>query len=344
MQLIVFLLRRLLRLGLSLFVVSVLTFGLLSLAPGSFAGIQAAGGAGSTGLASGRTVDMSHQVEQRYGEDVPVWRQYANWLLPALKGDLGYSYKYPGSTVDELILGKLPVSLALAVLAMTIALAIAIPAGLMAATRRHSLWDHGSMFTLTAATAFPSYLAGILLVLVFSSWLHWLPTGGWAGPKYAVLPLLALAIAPAGILARYVRSSVLEVLREEYVVAAIAKGGRRSVVMRRHVLRNALMPLVTVGGPLLTGLVVGTIFIETIFGVPGIGGLFTQAAQVRDMPLLMGTTLTFALLLMVVNLFVDLSYAVLDPRTRIGLGLAADPARRPDLQQIKDATMSEVGA
>ncbi|MDQ6524488.1 ABC transporter permease [Nocardioides sp. LHD-245] len=329
MQLVVFLLRRLVRLVLSLLVVSMLTFGLLSLAPGSFGGIQAAG-AGSTGLASGRTVDLTSQVQQRYGEDVPVWEQYGNWLGPAITGDLGYSYKYPESTVGALIADKLPVSLALALIAMGLALVVAIPIGILAATRRNSAWDHGSMFVVTTATAFPTYLAGILLVLIFCSWLHWLPTGGWAGPKYALLPVLALAIAPAGIMARYVRSSVLEVLREEYVVAAVAKGGSWGVVMRRHVLRNALMPLVTVAGPLLAGLVVGTIFIETIFGVPGIGGLFTQAAQVRDMPLLMGTTLTFALLLMLMNLLVDLSYAVLDPRTRSGLGLSVDPAHRSE--------------
>jgi len=327
LPLMVFLLRRSGRLVVSLVVVAVITFGLLSLAPGSFGGIQAAG-AGSTGLASGRTVDLTTQVQQRYGEDVPVWEQFTNWLLPALRGDLGFSYKYPESTVGELIADKLPVSLALALIAMTLALAVAVPAGVLAATRRNSAWDHGSMFVLTAATAFPTYLAAILLVLVFSSGLHWLPTGGWSGPENAILPIVALAIAPAGVMARYVRSSVLEVLREEYVVAAVAKGGSRRAVVRRHVLRNALMPLVTVAGPLLTGLVVGTIFIETIFGVPGVGGLFTQAAQVRDMPLLMGTTLTFALLLMLMNLLVDLSYAVLDPRTRAGLGLAADPARR----------------
>ncbi|WP_345528690.1 ABC transporter permease [Nocardioides endophyticus] len=336
-----FLLRRLIRLVLSLLVVSALTFGLLSLAPGSFAGIQAAG-AGSTGLASGRSVDLTSQVQQRFGEDLPVWQQYKNWLGPALHGDFGYSYKYPESTVGELIVAKLPTSLALALIAVVLALMIAIPMGILAAARRNSPWDHGSMFVLTAATAFPTYLAGILLVLIFSSWLHWLPTGGWSGPRYAILPIIALTIAPAGVMARYVRSSVLEVLREEYVVAAFAKGGSRRIVMRRHVLRNALMPLVTVVGPLLTGLVVGTIFIETIFGVPGIGGLFTEAAQVRDMPLLMGTTLVFALMLMLVNLLVDLSYAVIDPRTRTGLGLSTEPAERTSGPAAVEAMMEEV--
>lgn len=329
MQLLVFLLRRLARLALSLLIVSVLVFGLLSLAPGNFASIQAVGG-GSAGLASGKTVDLAAQVQERFAADIPVWQQYVNWLLPALRGDFGFSYKYPQSNVAVLIGERLPVSISLAAIALLIALMIAVPAGVLAATKRNTALDHGSMFALTAATAFPTYLAAILLVLVFCTWLGWLPTSGWAGPQNAILPVLALAIAPAGVMARYVRSSVLEVLRDEYVTAAVAKGGRPSVVLRRHVLRNALMPLVTVAGPLFAGLVVGTIFIETIFSVPGIGGLFTQAAQVRDMPLLMGTTLFFALILMLMNLIVDLSYAVVDPRTRTELGFSSDstPVRR----------------
>lgn len=320
-----FLLRRFIRLLVSLAIISVVTFALLSLAPGSFAGIQATGGGG---LASGRNREIATQVAARFGEEIPVWQQYLNWLVPALRGDLGYSYKYSGSTVQDLIIDRLGVSLALATIAMIVALLIAVPIGIAAAYWRNSAVDHVSMFTMTTLTAFPTYLAAILLILFFSGWLGVLPTGGWKGPAYAVMPILALALAPAGILARYVRSSVLEVLNEEYVVAAIAKGGKTVTVLRRHVLRNALMPLVTVAGPMLAGLVVGTIFIETIFSVPGLGGLFTQAALVRDMPLLMGTTLMFASLLIIANILVDLAYAVIDPRTRGELGLGANTERK----------------
>lgn len=326
MKLLLFLLRRLGRLAVSLLIVSLMTFLLLSAAPGTFAGIQATGAA-ATGLASVQGRDVSSQVQQRFGADQPVWQQYGNWLGPALHGDLGYSYKYPGSTVSEIIGSRLPVSATLGLLAMALALLISVPLGVLAAVRRNSGWDYGSMFAVTLGTALPSYLAAIMLVLVFASRFHLLATGGWTGPKDVVLPVLALALAPIGMLARYVRSSVLEVLREEYVVAATAKGGPRRLVLRRHILRNSLMPLVTVAGPQLASMVVGTIFIEIIFSIPGIGSAFVQSALVRDMPLLMGTTLTFALILMLMNLLVDLSYAVLDPRVRSSLGLSSDIAR-----------------
>lgn len=328
MTLLLFLLRRLFRVAVSLLAVSIITFGLLQMAPGSFAGIEAAGGT-STGLAAAQSVNTSETLQADYGVGVPVARQYWNWLSGAVRGDLGPSYKYPSSSVTEIVGQALPVSASLAILAMALALVIAVPAGMLAAARKNSAWDYASMFATTVGVAIPNYLAAIALVLTFSVGLHWFPTGGWTGPRDLVLPVLALAAAPAGLMARYIRSSVLEVLREEYVVAALAKGGRRRVVMVRHVLRNSLIPLVTVAGPALAALMVGTIFIETVFGIPGLGQYFTQAAQARDMPLLMGCTMVFAVILMTMNLLVDLSYAVLDPRTRVSLGLASGPTGRP---------------
>lgn len=322
-----FLARRLVRLAVSLVIVSMITFGLLQLAPGSFAGIQAVGGA-TTGLAGQQAVATGNQLQADYGSDVPVVKQYWTWLSGAVHGDFGLSYKYPQSSVGEIIGQALPISASLAIIAMALALLLAVPLGVFAAARKNSAWDYVSMFVGTVGVAIPNYLAAIALVLVFSLWLHLLPTGGWNGPANMVMPVIALAMAPAGVMARYVRSSVLEVLREEYVVAATAKGGRRRTVMIHHVLRNSLIPLVTVAGPSLAGLMVGTIFIETIFGIPGLGQYFTLAAVGRDMPLLMGSTMVFATILMVMNLLVDLAYAALDPRIKIGLGLAAVPTDR----------------
>lgn len=323
---LLFVLRRLVRVVASVFIVSVITFFLLQAAPGDFAGIQALGG-GSTGLA-GQQVSVSQgQLQVRYGADVPVVQQYWNWLSGAIHGDFGPSYKYPGSTVGQIIGQSLPISASLAVLAMLLALIVAIPLGLLAAAKRNTAIDYGAMFAGTLGVAIPNYLAAMVLVLIFSLGLHMLPTGGWSGPENMVMPVVALAVAPAGVMARYVRSSVLEVLREEYVVAATAKGGRRRTVLVRHVLRNSLIPLVTVAGPLLAQLMVGTIFVETIFGIPGLGRYFTEAAIGRDMPLLMGATIVFALILMLMNLIVDLAYAVLDPRTRAGLGLTGTTTR-----------------
>ena len=205
-------------------------------------------------------------------------------------------------------------------LATLLALAIAIPVGVLAALRQRSLWDTGSMFVLTLGHALPSYLTGVFLVLIFAGWLRVLPAAGWSGPEHMVLPVIALAVGPLAVLARYVRSSMLETLREEYVTAALAKGGRFSVVVRKHVLRNSLVPLVTVCGPMLASLMTGTVFIETMFRIPGLGLAFTQAATSRDMPLLMGTTLFFAIILMATNLVVDLVYGLLDPRVRAESG------------------------
>lgn len=329
MKIVMFVGRRLVRLVLCLFAVSLLTFGLLHLAPGDFAGIQEAGG-GNVSLAQQATSETRSELSDRYGAEVPIWEQYTTFMAGALTGDMGPSYRYPNRTVEEIIASAFPISAALAVTATLVAVGVALPIGIVAAVRRRTILDTGTMFVATIGNGLPNYLAGLVLVLIFGVALGVLPLYGWQGPEHMVLPTLALAIAPIGVLARYVRSSMLENLRQEYVVTARAKGGRESAVLIGHVLRNSLMPLVTVVGPMFASLATGTIFVEQIFGIPGLGHYFTQAAVSRDMPLLMGTTLFFAALLMVMNLLVDLSYAAVDPRVRADLGLAAEGRRRMD--------------
>lgn len=329
MKIVMFVGRRLVRLVLCMFAVSLLTFGLLQLAPGDFSGIQAAGG-GDVSLAQQATSETRSELSDRYGAEVPVWEQYTTFMTGALTGDMGPSYRYPHRTVEEIIASAFPISAALAVTATLVAVGVALPIGILAAVRRRTILDTGTMFVATIGNGLPNYLAGLVLVLIFGVVLGVLPLYGWQGPEHMVLPTLALAIAPIGLLARYVRSSMLENLRQEYVVTARAKGGRESAVLVGHVLRNSLMPLVTVVGPMFASLATGTIFVEQIFGIPGLGHYFTQAAVSRDMPLLMGTTLFFAALLMVMNLLVDLSYAAVDPRVRADLGLAAEGPRRQD--------------
>lgn len=320
MPLVTFLVKRVLRLIVSLLIVSVIAFGLLQLAPGTFAGIAAVGG-GSTGLAAQQTAATTSDLQANYGSQVPVPVQYWHWLSGAVVGNLGPSYKYPQSSVTQLIAQALPVTALVSVLAMSLALIVAIPVGVIAATKRGAWLDGILMFLSTLGVALPNYLVAIILVLIFSLVLHLLPTGGWTGPSSLIMPVIALGAAYAGVFSRYVRSSVLDVLNEEYVVAARARGGMRRVVMVRHVLRNSIMPLVTVAGPALGGLMGGTLFVEQIFGIPGLGQYFTQAAVGRDMPLMMGCTMVFAAILMTLNVIVDLVYAVLDPRTKAGLGL-----------------------
>ncbi|SKC72769.1 ABC transporter permease [Krasilnikoviella flava] len=311
--------RRLARVGFSLVVISALTFTLLQLAPGSFADIQRAS-SGSTGMAGAAAQEVAGQFATRYGDDVPAWQQYLVFMKGALTWDLGPSYKYPAQSVESIIAQGFPVSATLAVLATLIALAIAIPTGVFAALKQRTAWDTGSMFVLTLGHALPNYLTAVFLVLIFAGAMHVLPAAGWDGPQHLILPVIALAIGPLAVLARYVRSSMLDTLSEEYVTAAIAKGGRPGVVIRKHVLRNSLIPLVTVTGPMLAALMTGTVFIETMFRIPGLGLSFTQAASSRDMPLLMGTTLFFAIILMATNLVVDLVYGLLDPRVRAESG------------------------
>lgn len=327
MKIAMFVGRRLVRLAVSLFVVSLLTFGLLQLAPGDFASIQSVGG-GNVGLAQAASEGTAQDLQTRYGTDVPVWQQYTNFMIGAVTGDMGPSYRYPHLQIEEIIAEGFPISGLLAVTATLIALAVAIPIGVIAAVRRRTLFDSGTMFVVTIGNGLPNYLAGLILVLIFGVGLGVLPIYGWDGPKNMILPSLALAIAPIAILARHVRSSMLENLRQEYVVTARSKGGRESVVLTKHVLRNSLMPLITVVGPMFASLATGTIFVEQIFGIPGLGHYFTEAAVSRDMPLLMGSTLFFAFLVMAMNLLVDLSYAVLDPRVRADMGLLSTGSRR----------------
>lgn len=309
-----YLLKRVVRLVLSLLAVSLITFTLLQLAPGNFADIQrVTSGASAFG---GSTDEVVGALQARYGDDIPVWKQYLIFMKGAATWDFGPSYKYATQDVQDIIAQAFPISATLAVLAVALALLLALPVGVFTALRQNSKWDHGTMFAITLGHSLPSYLTAVFLVLLFSASLRWLDSSGWEKPEHLVLPLLALALGPAAVLARYVRSSMLETLREEYVTAALAKGGPRRIVVIRHVLRNSLIPLVTVVGPLLASLMTGTVFIEAIFRIPGLGSYFATAAASRDMPLLMGSTLFFALILMTTNLVVDLVYGILDPRIR----------------------------
>lgn len=306
---------RIVRLILSLIAVSIITFTLLQLAPGNFADITRVT-SGATSIGGTGTESMLAETQARYGEDTPAWQQYLTFMKGVVTWDMGPSYRYAGRGVEDIIASAFPVSASLAMIAVGLALVIAVPAGMIAALRQNSVVDHGTMFVVTLGHALPNYLIAAFLILLFTAELGWFPSSGWATPQHIVLPVLALSLGPAAVLARYVRSSMLETLREEYVTAAMAKGGPQAVVIVRHALRNSLIPLVTVVGPLLAALMTGTVFVEALFRIPGLGYYAATAAASRDMPLLMGTVLFFAVIVMVMNLLVDLIYGVLDPRVR----------------------------
>lgn len=308
-----FILVRLVRIFFSIIVVSMITFGLLQLAPGNFADIARVS-SGATGLSPAQTSEVIGEIRQRYDPELPVWHQYLNFMRGAIVWDFGPSQGYPNFTVQDIIARAFPVTVILAVTSVLIAVVISVPLGVLTAVKQNTWIDYVSMFIFTIGRALPNYLVALFLILLFARELRWLPTRGWGSVEEAILPIFALTIGSIALLSRYVRSSMIDTLRQDYIMTVRAKGGNVNAVVVRHALRNSLIPFVTVVGPYLAGLMTGTVFIETIFGIPGLGGYFADAARTRDMPLLMGSTIFFALILMGTNLIVDIVYRLLDPR------------------------------
>jgi peptide/nickel transport system permease protein len=257
------------------------------------------------------------------GLDRPLVIQYADWLGGALRGELGTSLQYD-VPVGALIVSRLPVTLPLTAMAACFTLLIAMPLGVYAATRARRPGDYLTMLVAQAGLAVPSFWAGLLLILLFSVRLGWFRSGGfegwslgfWAAVRSLLLPAVALGLFQAAVLIRATRSSLLEVLGEEYVRTARAKGVSERVVILRHALRNALIPVVTVAGLQLGQLLAGSIILESVFALPGLGRLALGAITARDLPVVQGVTLFVASCIVVINFAVDLSYAWLDPRIR----------------------------
>ena len=255
-------------------------------------------------------------LNHRYGADDPIWTQYGRFLGNALRGDLGISYTNQDRAVAEVVRQGLPATLTLAGLAFLIAVGAGIPLGVMAAARQTVPIDFLSIALATVFASVPGFILGILLVMTFSVAWPLLPSGGWGSPSHVVLPSLALSLLPMAYIARITRASVLEVLNEDYVRTARAKGMPPLVVHYRHVLRNALVPIITIIGAEAAALLTGSFIVETVFSVPGIGRLFVQGIMQRDYGLVTGMVLFYATVITVVNLITDLCYAAADPRIR----------------------------
>ena len=263
------------------------------------------------------------RLRQALGLDRPLAVQYVDWLARAARGDLGTSIQYD-VPVGRLILSRLPVTLPLALMAAAIMVAVALPLGVYAATRHRRAGDYAAMLVSQLGIAVPAFWSGLLLILLFSVRLGWFRSGGFdgwsagvvAGVKALLLPAIALGAFQAAVLVRATRSAVLDVLREDYVRTARAKGVAEGRVVARHALRNAMIPIVTVMGIQLGQLIAGAIVLESVFALPGLGRLALVAIGARDLPVVQGVTLFVAASIVFINFAVDLAYAALDPRIR----------------------------
>ncbi|MDO8674467.1 MAG: ABC transporter permease, partial [Dehalococcoidia bacterium] len=255
-------------------------------------------------------------LNRRYGLDKPIWEQYLTYAWSAVHGDLGVSFQYRDRPVTDLLGEGLPKTATLGLFALAIAVIVGLPLGIAAALRQNSYVDYICLFFATLGASTPSFVLGFAFMVVFAVWLHWLPTSGWGTWQKLIMPAITLSVLPTAFLARMMRSSMLEVIRQEYVKTANAKGLPRDIVLRRHILKNALIPVVTVLGPMTAELTVGSFIVENVFSVPGIGRMFVQAVGARDYGVIMGLTLFFAFLVVMANLVVDIVYAYVDPRIR----------------------------
>ena len=256
------------------------------------------------------------RLNAAYGLDDPLWKQYVDYLWNALHGDFGPSFAQRSRSVADIIGQTFPVSLALGLVAMAIAMVIGLTLGTLGALRHNGAIDYVTSFVAIIGISTPSYVIVSLLVLVLSSELHLLPTGGWDGifSTKIIIPAIALSLYPAAVLARYTRSSMLDVLSADYVRTARAKGLNEKWVVVRHAIRNALIPVLTVSGVILADVITGSFFVESVYSVPGLGRYFVSSISERDYPVILGTVLLFGFVISIMNLIVDLLYPLLDPR------------------------------
>ncbi|TMF05781.1 MAG: ABC transporter permease, partial [Chloroflexi bacterium] len=253
-------------------------------------------------------------LNAKYSLDKPAWQQYLIYMGNVLHGDLGPSYTYQDRSVTQIILQGLPNTASLGALAALLAILVGVPLGVIAASRQNTAVDYTALAFGTVFASVPSFVLGFLLIIVFALDLHMVPTSGWGKPAQYVLPVLTLGLNQAALLTRITRASVLDVSRMDFMRTARAKGLREELLIRRHLLKNAMIPVVTVMGPILAFLLVGSLIVETIFSVPGIGRLLVQGIGQRDYSLIMGTTLLYAFVIAALNLVVDVLYAFIDPR------------------------------
>jgi oligopeptide transport system permease protein len=261
----------------------------------------------------------------KYGLDQPVWNQFLIYLWNVLHFDFGVSYQHPGQSVNQLIFASWPYTFNLGASAFVVILVFGVSLGVIAALRQNSFIDYLAVGLATIGASVPNFVVGIVLIIILSNFLYKLtggnfffPTGGYPQDLlHMIMPVATLSFLPIAYLARLTRSSTLDSLRQDYVRTAWAKGLRERFVVTRHVLKNSLIPVVTTAGPLFAGLITGSVIVETVFQVPGIGRTYVQSIEARDYPMILGTTVLYAALVALLNLIVDIAYVFIDPRVRL---------------------------
>ncbi|MSS99895.1 MAG: ABC transporter permease [Pedosphaera sp.] len=260
--------------------------------------------------------EIERNLKAKYHLDEPLWKQYARYLGGLVRGDFGPSLKYRNHTVNDILLQGLPVSLALGFIAFGFAQGIGIPLGFYTAVRRGQWADYGGSFLALLAVCVPGFVVGPILIMWLSVKFHWFPVGLWETPWHAVLPMVALGLYFGGKIARLMREGMLNTLSAEYITTARAKGLRESIILWKHAFRLAVLPVLSYSGPLLADLLTGSFVVENIFQIPGVGVFLVNSSLNRDYTMVVGLVLLYAALLVVLNLLVDLSYSLLDPRVK----------------------------
>lgn len=267
-------------------------------------------------LGNSATSEQVEAMRETMGLNDPLLLQYLNYMKNLLlHGDLGTSYVH-NSPVLDMIVQRLPVTITLAILGIAFAVLLGVPAGVISAVKQYSVVDNIVMVIALLGISMPNFWLGIIMILFFSRTLNWFPVSGWNGPIYWVLPTISVGASSAASIARMTRSSMLEVIQQDYISTARAKGQKESVVILRHGLKNSLIPIITSVGLLFGMLLGGAVVAETVFAIPGIGKLMVDAISQRDYPIVTGTAIIIAAMLGLVNLMVDISYAFVDPRIK----------------------------
>jgi oligopeptide transport system permease protein len=300
-----FIARRLLETIPVLFIIVTATFFMIRFVPG-----------GPFTAEKAVTPEILRNLEAHYGLDKPLYRQYLDYLGSLLQGDFGPSFKYPNRTVNEIIADKLPVSLELGLLALAVALVLGLTLGVIAAVKRNGVFDYLASSIAMAGICVPTFVLGPLLVLVFAIYLRWFNASGWYQPIDRVLPAATLGLVYAAYIARLTRGGMLEVLNQDYIRTARAKGASELRVIFRHALRGGLLPVVSYLGPAIAGILTGSFVIETIFQIPGLGREFVTSAGNRDYTLILGLVILYAGLIIALNLVVDVVQVWLNPKLK----------------------------